>query len=84
MKQYNKVGMGSLHNNGEVRGKQPPYGGPIEIDGRQLRMSAWVKEKDGKKYFSIEVQEVVEVEDDPKPAFGQQTREPINDADIPF
>ncbi len=84
MKKYNKVGNGSLHNNGEVTGKQPPYGGPIEIDGRKLRMSAWVKEKDGKKYFSIEVQEVVEVEDDPKPAFGQQTREPINDADIPF
>jgi hypothetical protein len=84
MKQYNKVGNGSLHNNGEVRGKQPPYGGPIEIEGRKLRMSAWVKEKDGKKYFSIEVQEVVEVENDPKPAFGQQTREPINDADIPF
>ena len=84
MKQYNKVGNGSLHNNGEVRGNQPPYGGPIEIDGRKLRMSAWVKEKDGKKYFSIEVQEVVEVEDDPKPAFGQQTREAINDSDIPF
>jgi hypothetical protein len=47
-------------------------------------MSAWVKEKDGKRYFSIEVTEVVEVDDQPKAAFGQQTREPINDADIPF
>ena len=84
MKQYNKVGNGALHNNGEVRGNQPPYGGPIEIDGRKLRMSAWVKEKDGKRYFSIEVTEVVEVDDQPKAAFGQQTREPINDAYIPF
>ena len=83
MKQYNKVGNGALHNNGEVRGNQPPYGGPIEIEGRKLRMSAWVKEKDGKRFFSLKVTEVVELDDGPKAAFGN-TRPAIDDGDIPF
>jgi hypothetical protein len=83
MKQYNKVGNGSLHNNGEVTGKQPPYGGPVEIDGRKLRMSAWVKEKDGKRYFSIEVQEVIEI-DDQQSSQPVNSRPPIDDGEIPF
>tara|TARA_B100000900_G_scaffold304494_1_gene263092 strand:- start:267 stop:518 length:252 start_codon:yes stop_codon:yes gene_type:complete len=83
MKQYNKVGNGSLHNNGEVRGNQPPYGGPVEIDGRKLRMSAWVKEKDGKRYFSIEVQEVVEI-DDNQSSQPVNSRPAIDDGEIPF
>ena len=83
MKQYNKVGNGSLHNNGEVTGKQPPYGGPIEIDGRKLRMSAWIKEKDGKGYFSIEVQEVVEI-DDNQSSQPVNSRPAIDDGEIPF
>tara|TARA_R100000654_G_scaffold48341_2_gene74503 strand:- start:1016 stop:1267 length:252 start_codon:yes stop_codon:yes gene_type:complete len=83
MKQYNKVGNGSLHNNGEVTGKQPPYGGPIEIDGRKLRMSAWIKEKDGKRYFSIEVQEVIEINDH-QGTQPSNTRPAIDDSEIPF
>lgn len=82
MKKYNKVGNGALHNNGEVTGNQPPYGGPIEIDGRKMRMSAWVKEKDGKRYFSIEVTEVVEL-DEARPTVNHSTRV-IDDSEIPF
>ena len=45
MKKYNKVGNGALHNNGEVTGNQPPYGGPVEIDGRKLRMASHLRPK---------------------------------------
>ena len=84
MKQYNDVGNGALFNNGQAEGKRPPYSGPLEIEGRKLQIAAWVKEKDGKRFFSIKVTEVVELDEEPKASFGQQTREPIDDADIPF
>ena len=83
MKKYNKVGNGALFNNGEVIGKRPPYGGPLDIEGRSLQIAAWVKHKDGKPYFSIEVTEVIEVEDEPNPTMVGK-REPINDSEIPF
>ena len=57
--------------------------GPLEIEGRKLQIAAWVKEKDGKRFFSLKVTEVVELDDEPKAAFGN-TRPAIDDADIPF
>lgn len=78
---WQEVGSGSLHKNESAQGKQPPYGGPIEIDGKKYRLSAWVNEKDGKRYFSIKVNE--QVQNDPKAA-SSNTRPAVDDADIPF
>jgi hypothetical protein len=84
MKKFIKVGNGSLHNNGEVINKRPPYSGPLDIEGRPLKLAAWVKQdKDGKKYFNIEVTEVFETEDEPNLNMDGK-RESIDDADIPF
>jgi len=84
VKKYNDVGNGALFNNGEAEGKRPPYSGPLEIEGRKLQIAAWVKEKDGKRFFSLKVTEVVELDEEPRAAFGQQTRAPINEGEIPF
>ena len=77
---WQEVGSGSLHKNESAQGKQPPYGGPIEIDGKNYRLSAWVNEKDGKRYFSIKVNEQVQ---DDQPSIGQGSPK-IMDEEIPF
>ena len=77
---WQEVGSGSLHKNESAQGKQPAYGGPIEIEGKKYRMSAWVNEKDGKRYFSIKVNEQVE---DEQSSTGQG-RPAILDEEIPF
>ncbi|MHC4834438.1 MAG: hypothetical protein ACYTCN_00550 [Planctomycetota bacterium] len=77
---WQEVGSGSLHKNESAQGKQPPYGGPIEIDGKKYRLSAWVNEKDGKRYFSIKVNEQVQ---DEQPSTGQGSPR-IMDEEIPF
>tara|TARA_Y100001973_G_scaffold46900_1_gene69876 strand:+ start:1425 stop:1664 length:240 start_codon:yes stop_codon:yes gene_type:complete len=77
---WQEVGSGSLHKNESAQGKQPAYGGPIEIEGKKYRMSAWVNEKDGKRYFSIKVNE--QVQDDQTST--SQGRPAILDEEIPF
>ena len=77
---WREIGSGSLHKNESAQGKQPPYGGPVEIDGNKYRLSAWVNEKDGKRYFSIKVNEQVQ---DEQPSTGQ-SRPAIQDDDVPF
>ena len=77
---WQEVGSGSLHKNESAEGKQPRYGGPIEIGGKKYRMSAWINEKDGKRYFSIKVNEQVE---DEQSSTGQG-RPAILDEEIPF
>ena len=77
---WQEVGSGSLHKNESAQGKQPAYGGPIEIEGKKFRMSAWVNEKDGKRYFSIKVNE--QVQDDQTST--SQGRPAILDEEIPF
>jgi hypothetical protein len=77
---WQEVGSGSLHKNESAQGNQPPYGGPIEIDGKKYRLSAWVNEKDGKKYFAVKVNEQVQ---DNQPSTGQGSPK-IMDEEIPF
>lgn len=53
-----KDGFGALFKNSKATGKQPPYRGSCCIDGRQIDISAWVKEtKKGAKYFSLSFRE---------------------------
>jgi len=47
---------GSGHLNqfpSKINEKGPDYGGYLKIDGKFYRISAWVKEKKGKKFLSI-------------------------------
>jgi hypothetical protein len=46
----------------------PDYTGKIKIEGRELRLAAWIKSKDGKAYFSGKVSE-----------FQERSNEPVED-----
>jgi hypothetical protein len=55
------AGRGFLARN-ERREKpsQPEFTGKLTIHGTEYRLAAWVKEKDGKKFFSLAVNEIGE------------------------
>jgi hypothetical protein len=74
------AGKGFLARN-EKREKpsHPEFTGKLSIHGTEYRLAAWVREKEGKKYFSIAAREVGEQQEaKPKPP-GR----PVAD-DIPF
>lgn len=53
---YEKIANGALFKNNEVKGNGPEYSGPGELeDGTPVQFAAWVKEKNGRKYFSLAV-----------------------------
>ena len=57
----------------------PEYTGSIMIDGKTYWLSAWVKEKEGQKYFSISAKPK-----DEKPGEQSSPTSQTPDDDIPF
>lgn len=55
----------------------PEYTGNITVNGEKLRLAAWVKEKDGRKYFSLKISEQTEMK-------NQSQRKVEFDDEIPF
>jgi hypothetical protein len=37
----------------EEGGNKPMYTGKGNVEGKEIELAAWLKEKDGRKYFSI-------------------------------
>lgn len=84
-------------NDKKTEDNHPDYTGKIRIDGRELRLAAWVKSKDGKAFFSGKVSEFQQrteqsgpVEDpinptasaDPAPAVrGRKASAPVEETD---
>jgi hypothetical protein len=57
--QYDNSNRFALFNNKKTKETQPDYTGTINVDGRELRLSGWVrKSKAGVTYVSGTVQEV--------------------------
>ena len=49
-----KPNTGSLFRKEDKEGTQPDYEGNVDIDGKKLRIAAWIREsKAGKKYLSL-------------------------------
>ena len=82
--EYTKVGKGFLMAvDAKKSPKGPDYTGKIELDtGREIQLSGWIEtaKSSGKKYLSIALEEVVEVEPE-RPASRSR---PVEDDDIPF
>lgn len=76
------AGKGFLARN-ERREKpsQPEFTGKLTIRGTEYRLAAWVKEKDGKRFFSIAANEIEQRGQEP-----QQDRRDWQrpDSEIPF
>lgn len=78
-----KLNMGSMFKNEKrVNEKQPIYTGDANVNGKVMRVAAWVNEsKTGKKYLSLKFQEPDNEVEEAPPSQGQ----PVNlDDEIPF
>jgi len=54
MSQEKRDNSGALFRNNRKEGKQPDYNGEAVINGKEMRVSAWLKEaKSGTKYLSL-------------------------------
>jgi len=79
------AGKGFLARN-ERREKpsHPEFTGKLSIHGTEYRLAAWVREKDGKKFFSLAANEIEQ-----RPAERQEQKRPasgpvFDDSTIPF
>jgi hypothetical protein len=90
-KQYDNTNSGVLFKNDrKEKPTHPDYTGSINFEGTDCWLSAWVKEKNGKKFFSLSVKpkdgtprkpartEQVPRDDDYRDTFA------IPDDDVPF
>jgi hypothetical protein len=88
MKQYDNNMRGTLgRNKRREKDTHPEYTGKCEIDGRMYWISAWVKEGQGEKFFSLSFKPQ-EQQQDPQPQPRSQkappSRQREEDQDIPF
>jgi hypothetical protein len=71
-----KEGQGSLFRNDKKNNeKSPEYTGSIMVNGKEMRLSAWVKEGKIGKFLSLQISE----KQNPKPA-----TESASNNDLPF
>lgn len=60
MAEYDNTNKGIIFkNDNKKEEKHPDYQGKINVDGKDKRISLWVKtsNKDGKKFFSVSITE---------------------------
>lgn len=80
--EYDNTNTGVLFRNDKKEtDKQPDHTGTINVEGKEYRLAAWVREaKSGKKFFSLKISEPQARDEAPKPAPAQADF----DDDIPF
>jgi len=73
---YSNVGKGTLGRNKykEEGDNKPEFTGKVEINGAEYRLSAWVKEANGSKFFSLSVSQS---DDAPKAAPQADPDDPL-------
>ena len=60
MESQNKINSGAIFkNNNKTKDTQPDYKGTVNVNGKDMQVSLWVKtsSKDGSKFFSVSFQE---------------------------
>lgn len=59
MESKNKTNTGAIFKNNKTKDTQPDYKGTVNVNGKDMQVSLWVKtsSKDGSKFFSVSFQE---------------------------
>lgn len=85
-KQFDNTNTGALFKN-DMEGKSenfPPYGGSLNIDGTEYWVSAWVKEGQKGKFFSLAIKPKEARQESRAPASKPAPQPAFDDSSIPF
>jgi uncharacterized protein (DUF736 family) len=79
-----KNNSGAIFRNEKATGNQPSYRGKVNVNGKDMEVSLWVKEsKTGTKYFSASFQEPY-VKPVSQEIINQNTAQDLADNDLPW
>jgi uncharacterized protein (DUF736 family) len=83
MADYDDTNRGAMFKRDkEGNEKRPDYSGPLNVDGTEWQIAAWITEsKAGTKYMSLRVEPPYEAKQQPQAQAGSSLPEP---EDIPF
>lgn len=79
-----KINSGAIFKNTKTKETQPDYKGKVNVNGKDMEVSLWVKEsKTGSKYFSASFQEPY-VKPVSQETINQNTAQDLADNDLPW
>ncbi len=79
-----KNNRGAIFKNTKTKDTQPDYRGKVNVNGKDMEVSLWVKEsKTGSKYFSASFQEPY-VKPVSQEVINQNTAQDLADNDLPW
>ena len=83
MSDYDDTNRGAMFKRDkEGNEKRPDYSGPLNVDGKEWQIAAWISEsKKGEKYMSLRVEPPYQGGDQKQATAGSNLPEP---EDIPF
>jgi uncharacterized protein (DUF736 family) len=86
MSNYDNTNRGAIFKNEQKSSdKQPDYKGKINVDGVDKQISLWVTtSKEGKKFFSVQVSEPYQPQQQAPQAAVSQSGDEADDSGLPF
>jgi len=79
-----KLNSGAIFKNTKTKETQPDYRGKVNVNGKDMEISLWVKEsKTGTKYFSASFQEPY-VKPVSQETINQNNAQDLADNDLPW
>ncbi len=79
-----KLNSGAIFKNTKTKDTQPDYRGKVNVNGKDMEISLWVKEsKTGSKYFSASFQEPY-VKPISQETINQNNAQDLADNDLPW
>ena len=80
-----KLNSGAIFKNNKTKETQPDYRGKVNVNGKDMEISLWVKEsKTGTKYFSASFQEPYVKTVTATEVANQNNTQDLIDNDLPF
>lgn len=80
-----KLNSGAIFKNNKTKETQPEYKGKVNVNGKDMEISLWVKEsKTGTKYFSASFQEPYVKTVTATEVANQNNTQDLIDNDLPF